>query len=252
MTRAVITHGPRPDAKAAVPDVDMTHLARRPRAAVDPVLTASGCAAAGRELDQFFDITTIGAVVTKWIMLNAALGPADPAHGRDAERHAQLDRPAGPGHRRVPRQGPRVAASARRARRRLDRRRLRRRVHPPRARSCGTSPTSRPSRSTSPAPTSRTAARCSRATRDSAAEVITAVRRNTQPGDPGARQALARRHRHRRRSRGRCVDAGADGLSMINTLLGMVIDTDTMRPALAGITGGLSGPAIRPVAVRCV
>ena len=32
----------------------------------------------------------------------------------------------------------------------------------------------------------------------------------------------------------------------------MVIDTDTMRPALAGVTGGLSGPAIRPVAVRCV
>ena len=39
---------------------------------------------------------------------------------------------------------------------------------------------------------------------------------------------------------------------MINTLLGMVIDTDTMRPLLGGITGGLSGPAIRPVAVRCV
>jgi dihydroorotate dehydrogenase (NAD+) catalytic subunit len=49
-----------------------------------------------------------------------------------------------------------------------------------------------------------------------------------------------------------CVDAGADGLSVINTLLGMVIDTETMRPALAGVTGGLSGPAIRPVAVRCV
>ena len=39
---------------------------------------------------------------------------------------------------------------------------------------------------------------------------------------------------------------------MINTLLGMVIDTDTMRPVLGGVTGGLSGPAIRPVAVRCV
>jgi dihydroorotate dehydrogenase (NAD+) catalytic subunit len=39
---------------------------------------------------------------------------------------------------------------------------------------------------------------------------------------------------------------------MINTLLGMVIDTDTMRPHLAGLTGGLSGPAIRPVAVRCI
>jgi dihydroorotate dehydrogenase (NAD+) catalytic subunit len=49
-----------------------------------------------------------------------------------------------------------------------------------------------------------------------------------------------------------CVDAGADGLSMINTLLGMAIDVDTMRPVLAGTTGGLSGPAIRPVAVRCV
>ncbi len=49
-----------------------------------------------------------------------------------------------------------------------------------------------------------------------------------------------------------CVDAGADGLSLINTLLGMAIDTDTMRPALGGVTGGLSGPAIRPVAVRCV
>ncbi len=49
-----------------------------------------------------------------------------------------------------------------------------------------------------------------------------------------------------------CVAAGADGLSMINTLLGMVIDTDTMRPVLAGLAGGLSGPAIRPVAVRCI
>jgi len=48
------------------------------------------------------------------------------------------------------------------------------------------------------------------------------------------------------------LDAGADGLAMINTTLGMVIDTDTLRPALAGVTGGLSGPAIRPIAVRCV
>jgi dihydroorotate dehydrogenase (NAD+) catalytic subunit len=49
-----------------------------------------------------------------------------------------------------------------------------------------------------------------------------------------------------------CAEAGADGLSMINTLLGLVIDPDTMRPVLGGITGGLSGPAIRPVALRCV
>ncbi|AUG75933.1 dihydroorotate dehydrogenase [Kitasatospora sp. MMS16-BH015] len=49
-----------------------------------------------------------------------------------------------------------------------------------------------------------------------------------------------------------CVEAGADGLSMVNTTLGMVIDLDTGRPGLAGGTGGLSGPAIRPLAVRCV
>jgi dihydroorotate dehydrogenase (NAD+) catalytic subunit len=49
-----------------------------------------------------------------------------------------------------------------------------------------------------------------------------------------------------------CADAGADGLSLINTLLGLVIDTDTMAPVLGGVTGGLSGPAVRPVAVRCV
>ncbi len=49
-----------------------------------------------------------------------------------------------------------------------------------------------------------------------------------------------------------CVEAGADGLSMINTSLGMAIDLDTLRPALAGGPGGLSGPAVRPLAVRCV
>jgi dihydroorotate dehydrogenase (NAD+) catalytic subunit len=49
-----------------------------------------------------------------------------------------------------------------------------------------------------------------------------------------------------------CVAAGADGLSLVNTLLGMAIDPAAMRPLLAGTYGGLSGPAIRPVAVRCV
>jgi dihydroorotate dehydrogenase (NAD+) catalytic subunit len=48
------------------------------------------------------------------------------------------------------------------------------------------------------------------------------------------------------------VDSGADGLALINTVLGMVINLDTMRPHLGGKTGGLSGPAIRPVAVRAI
>ena len=46
--------------------------------------------------------------------------------------------------------------------------------------------------------------------------------------------------------------AGADGLSVINTLLGMAIDAKTRRPQLANLTGGLSGPAIKPVALRMV
>lgn len=47
-------------------------------------------------------------------------------------------------------------------------------------------------------------------------------------------------------------EAGADGVSLINTLLGMKIDIDKRRPVLANNTGGLSGPAIKPVAVRMV
>ena len=49
-----------------------------------------------------------------------------------------------------------------------------------------------------------------------------------------------------------CADAGADALSLINTLIGMAIDINTRRPVLANITGGLSGPAIKPVALRMV
>ncbi len=47
-------------------------------------------------------------------------------------------------------------------------------------------------------------------------------------------------------------DVGADAVSLINTLIGMVIDTKTRKPVLANEIGGLSGPAIRPVAVRMV
>ncbi|MCL6471611.1 MAG: dihydroorotate dehydrogenase [Firmicutes bacterium] len=48
------------------------------------------------------------------------------------------------------------------------------------------------------------------------------------------------------------VSAGADAVSLINTLVGMSIDLNTFKPMLANITGGLSGPAIKPVAVRMV
>jgi dihydroorotate dehydrogenase (NAD+) catalytic subunit len=47
-------------------------------------------------------------------------------------------------------------------------------------------------------------------------------------------------------------DAGADAISLVNTFLAMAIDVDTRRPKLSNIVGGLSGPAIRPIAVRMV
>lgn len=49
-----------------------------------------------------------------------------------------------------------------------------------------------------------------------------------------------------------CVDAGADGLSLINTLSAGAIDPRTLKPSIQGLTGGLSGPAIHPIAIRCV
>src|SRR5574341_921376 len=48
------------------------------------------------------------------------------------------------------------------------------------------------------------------------------------------------------------AEAGADAISLINTLVGMAIDVRTRQPKIANVTGGLSGPAIRPVAVRMV
>jgi dihydroorotate dehydrogenase (NAD+) catalytic subunit len=47
-------------------------------------------------------------------------------------------------------------------------------------------------------------------------------------------------------------DAGADAVSLVNTFLAMAIDVETRRPKLSNVVGGLSGPAIRPIAVRMV
>jgi dihydroorotate dehydrogenase (NAD+) catalytic subunit len=49
-----------------------------------------------------------------------------------------------------------------------------------------------------------------------------------------------------------CEDQGADGISLINTLQALEVDLETRRPALRNVLGGLSGPAIRPVALRMV
>ncbi len=51
---------------------------------------------------------------------------------------------------------------------------------------------------------------------------------------------------------GAAAEAGAEAVTLVNTVMGMVIDTETRRPVLGGRSGGLSGPAIHPVAVRAV
>ncbi|HEX2810129.1 MAG TPA: dihydroorotate dehydrogenase [Kineosporiaceae bacterium] len=216
----------------------------------NPVLTASGCAAAGRELGSLYDVARLGAVVTKSIL-------REPRSGRPTPRMAET--PSGMLN-SIGLQGPGIDAFI---------------AHDlPWLRQAGAT------------------AVVSIAGNDAAEFAELAGRLAGEPGvgalevniscpnvanrglvfacDPGSAAevvagvvaavggrvpvlaklspdvtdlvAIARV----------VLDAGADGLAMINTTLGMVIDTTTMRPLLAGVTGGLSGPAIRPIAVRCI
>ncbi len=215
-----------------------------------PVLTASGCAAAGRELDRFFDVTAIGAVVTKSIM-------AQPRSGRATPRMAET--PAGMLN-SIGLQGPGIEEFIRKDLRWLRERGARTVVSiaggsvnefaelADRLRheegiaaievniSC---------------PNLESRGQVFACDARAAGSVIHAVRRHTSALTPIFAK-LSPDVTDIADIASACVSAGADGLSMINTTLGMVIDTDTMRPALAGIMGGLSGPAIRPMAVRCV
>jgi len=216
----------------------------------NPVLTASGCAGSGRELAQFFDVSKIGAVVTKSVMLA-------PRAGRPTPRMAET--PSGMLN-SIGLQGPGIDAFLQRDLPWLLSRGARAVV----SIAGGTV-----------AEYAELAARLSDAAGVTAIEVNISCPNVEHRGqvfacDPGASAAVIEAVRGRARydipvfaklspdvtdivaiARA-CVTAGADGLSMINTTLGMVIDTETMRPVLAGVTGGLSGPAIRPVAVRCV
>jgi dihydroorotate dehydrogenase (NAD+) catalytic subunit len=216
----------------------------------NPILTASGCAAAGRELEQFFDVAELGAVVTKSILL-------DPRAGRPTPRMAET---ASGMLNSIGLQGPGVEAFVahdlpwllERGARAIvsiaggsvqDYYRLAQRL------------TDVPGISALEVniscPNVEDRGHVFACHAESAASVISAVRRATDPAVPVLAKlspdvtdivAIATA----------VVDAGADGLSMINTLLGMAIDPITLRPVLAGVTGGLSGPAIRPVAVRCI
>jgi dihydroorotate dehydrogenase (NAD+) catalytic subunit len=217
---------------------------------VSPVFTASGCAAAGKELDQFIDITTIGAVVTKSVMLNPRSGRATPRMAETPSGMLNGIGLQGPGiddfiqndlswlsqkgaKTIVSIAGNNVAEFGKVADKLRD-------IPGVIAIEVNIS-----------CPNVENRGQVFACDPYAAADVMNNVRRNVSASIPLFAK-LSPDVTDITEIAKSVVKAGADGLSVINTLLGMVIDTDTLRPLLSGKTGGLSGPAIRPVAVRCV
>jgi len=215
-----------------------------------PVLTASGCSAFGQELEPFVDLGAIGAVVTKSVQLQ-------PRSGRPTPRMAET--PSGMLN-SIGLQGPGIDGLLADELPWLARRGARAFVSIAGTRvehfaELATRLRGAPGvlglEVNISCPNVESRGEVFACDPLAAVRVVAAVRAGTPPGIPVLAKlspdvtdivAVARA----------CVEAGADGLTLINTLLGLVIDPDTLRPALGGITGGLSGPAIRPVAVRCV
>ena len=215
-----------------------------------PVFTASGCAAAGKELDQFIDITTIGAVVTKSVMLN-------PRSGRPTPRMAET--PSGMLN-GIGLQGPGIDDFIQNDLSWLSQKGAKTIVS-----IAGNNveefgkvadklrdiPGVIAIEVNISCPNVENRGQVFACDPYAASDVINSVRRNVSASIPLFAK-LSPDVTDITEIAKSVVKAGADGLSVINTLLGMVIDTDTLLPKLSGKTGGLSGPAIRPVAVRCV
>ena len=215
-----------------------------------PAFTASGCAAAGKELDQFIDITAIGAVVTKSVMLNPRSGRATP---RMAETPSGMLNGIGL-------QGPGIDDFIQNDLSWLSQKGAKTIVS-----IAGNNveefgkvadklrdiPGVIAIEVNISCPNVENRGQVFACDPYAAADVINNVRRNVSASIPLFAK-LSPDVTDITEIAKSVVKAGADGLSVINTLLGMVIDTDTLLPKLSGKTGGLSGPAIRPVAVRCV
>lgn len=214
-----------------------------------PVMTASGCAAAGRELDQYFDITDIGAIITKSIML-------DPRAGRPTPRMAET--PSGMLN-SIGLQGPGVDGFIANELAWLRRRGARAIVSIAGTRVEDYGQVAARLRHEEGISALEVNISCPNVADGqvfacdprAAGSVIHAVRRNTAALTPIIAKLSPDVTDITQIARA-CVDSGADAVSLINTTRGMVIDVDTLRPMLGGVTGGLSGPAIRPLAVRCV
>ena len=240
-------HDPRPGS-----EVDLrTDLAGR--VLPNPLMTASGCAANGPELDRFFDVTELGAYVTKSVMMR-------PRSGRSTPRMAET--PSGMLN-SIGLQGPGIEAFCLHDLRWLKARGARVLVSV----AGGTAGEFADVAARLAASEAFDAVAgveinvsCPNVANRglvfscdpvSSAEVVSAVTAELPSRWPTFAKltpdvtditAIARA----------ALEAGAHGLTAVNTLLGLKIDTVAMRPHLGGITGGLSGPAVRPVAVRAV
>jgi dihydroorotate dehydrogenase (NAD+) catalytic subunit len=217
---------------------------------LNPIFTASGCASSGQELSQFFSLSELGAIVTKSIMTQPRLGRMTPRMAETPSGMLNSIGLQGPGievflENDVPwlvEQNVKTIVSI--AGETVDEygvlsRRLRSvagisavevNISCPNVENRGQVFSCHP---------------------DTAVAVIETVRRNIG-GELPIVAKLSPDVTDIVEIASAVIKAGVDGLALINTLLGMVIDTNNMKPKLAGKTGGLSGPAIRPIAVRAI
>ncbi len=216
----------------------------------NPIVTASGCAGSGKELSQFFSLQDLGAIVTKSIMLKPRSGRATPRMAETPSGMLNSIGLQGPGidlflENDIPwlqEQGARIivsiagetvedyAALARRVRAIPNVVGVEVNISCPNVENRGMVFSCQP---------------------DTARAAIENVRRNIG-GDLPIIAKLSPDVTDIALIAKEVVNAGADGVALINTVLGMVIDINSMRPKLAQKTGGLSGPAIRPIAVRAI
>jgi dihydroorotate dehydrogenase (NAD+) catalytic subunit len=216
----------------------------------NPIFTASGCASSGQELSQFFQLSSLGAVVTKSIMTKPRTGRVTPRMAETPSGMLNSIGLQGPGidtflEKDIPwliEQQAKIIVSiagetvdeygvlARRLRALSGISAVEVNISCPNVENRGQVFACHP---------------------DTAVAVIESVRRNIG-GELPIIAKLSPDVTDIVEIASAVINAGVDGLALINTLLGMVIDTNSMRPKLAGKTGGLSGPAIRPVAVRAI
>ena len=215
-----------------------------------PIFTASGCASSGKELAQFFPLKDIGAVVTKSVMTK-------PRHGRPTPRMAET--PSGMLN-SIGLQGPGIDAFLASDVPWLIAQGARVIVSIAGETADEFAVLARKIRATGGISAIEVNISCPNVENrglvfatdcDTSARVIDSVRKIIGGEIPIIAKltpdvtdivSVARA----------VSDSGADAVALINTILGMVINVDSMRPHLGGKTGGLSGPAIRPVAVRAI